>query len=247
MMEHLLNLSWVDGLLIVTSFFASFLTAAAGIGGGVLMLAVMMTFFPPAILIPIHGLVQMGSNVFRMSLMHVHIDRSIIIPFFIGSLIAAAVGSQVVVALDEKVLKLTLALFVLYLVWVPQVKRINLSHKWRFYIGGAFSTFASLFIGASGPLAAAFISRQKVNKETQVATHAAAMVVQHGLKTLVFGAIGFAYMEYALLIGLMLTAGFLGTYVGKHLLMKLPEQAFQVIYKTIITLLAVHLLYASLT
>ncbi len=242
----MLELNFVNLILILTSFCASFLTAAAGIGGGVLMLAVMMTFFPPVILIPIHGIIQMGSNVFRMSLMRAHIDKSIIIPFFIGSLIAALVGSQLVVALDEKILKLTLALFVLYLIWGPKVKRIKMSRKWRFYIGGAFSTFASLFIGASGPLATAFISRQKVKKETQVATHAAAMVVQHGLKTLVFGAIGFAFADYAVLIVLMLVSGFLGTYVGKHLLMKLPEHIFQIIYKTIITLLAVHLLYSSL-
>ena len=213
-------------------------------GWGVMLLAVMVTVFPPLVVIPVHGVVQAGSNFFRMGLMRHFIDRSIIVPFAVGSLLAALLGTQVVVALEPFYLQLLLGLFILYLVWGPKLSKVYMSHKIQFYLGGFLTTLASLFVGASGPLAAAFIGRVGLKKEAQVATHATAMVVQHGLKTLVFGFVGFAFADYALLMGLMAT-GFAGTYVGKHVLLKLPEKIFRVAYKVVITLLALRLLYMA--
>ena len=48
--------------LVATSFVASFITAAFGIGGGALLLAFMATLVPTAALIPVHGVIQLGSN-----------------------------------------------------------------------------------------------------------------------------------------------------------------------------------------
>ncbi|MBD3765767.1 MAG: sulfite exporter TauE/SafE family protein, partial [Rhodobacterales bacterium] len=45
----------VAAALLVTSVAASFITIAFGIGGGVLLLAVMASLVPPVALIPVHG------------------------------------------------------------------------------------------------------------------------------------------------------------------------------------------------
>ncbi len=49
-------------LLIVISFFTSAMTAAFGIGGGVAMLGALAGTVPPAVIVAVHGLVQLGSN-----------------------------------------------------------------------------------------------------------------------------------------------------------------------------------------
>ena len=51
-----------DILLIATSFIGSLISAALGIGGGTLMLAVIAQTLPVAAIIPVHGVVQFGSN-----------------------------------------------------------------------------------------------------------------------------------------------------------------------------------------
>ena len=53
------------GLLIVLSFFTSLITATFSLGGGTLMVAVLALVFPPAVVVPIHGAVQLGSNAGR--------------------------------------------------------------------------------------------------------------------------------------------------------------------------------------
>ncbi|MFT7144317.1 MAG: putative membrane protein YfcA [bacterium] len=99
-----------------------------------------------------------------------------------------------------------------------------------------------MFVGASGHLNSAFIGREGLRKEGQVASVAACMFCVHVLKTIVFGIVGFVFYDYALLMFLMIVTGFAGTYVGKHMLFKLPEKLFKIIYKTVITLLALRLL-----
>ncbi|MDY0191288.1 MAG: hypothetical protein RBR22_11190, partial [Desulfuromonas sp.] len=53
---------WAVLVLIVTACLTSAMTAALGVGGGVLLLAVMSMLLPAAAIIPLHGLVQLGSN-----------------------------------------------------------------------------------------------------------------------------------------------------------------------------------------
>ena len=43
--------------LIVAAFFTSMTTAIAGIGGGVMLIAMMPGFLPVAAIIPVHGVV----------------------------------------------------------------------------------------------------------------------------------------------------------------------------------------------
>lgn len=70
--------------LIVLAGFTSFLTAAMGAGGGLLLLVVMASFLPMAIVIPVHGLVQLGSNANRMLLTYRHVDSSMLLFFVAG-------------------------------------------------------------------------------------------------------------------------------------------------------------------
>ena len=56
-------------IMIIASMATSFLTAAFGIGGGAALLALLALMLPPAALIPVHSVVQFGSNVGRLLIM----------------------------------------------------------------------------------------------------------------------------------------------------------------------------------
>ncbi|MEL7486060.1 MAG: hypothetical protein AAGJ87_02465 [Pseudomonadota bacterium] len=57
------------GVVIIISFFTAALTAAFGLGGGLALLGAMSALLPPAAVIPVHGVAQMGSNLSRFSLL----------------------------------------------------------------------------------------------------------------------------------------------------------------------------------
>ncbi len=101
-------------LLIGLSFFTSLLTAAIGIGGGTLMLPFMAQVLPVKAIIPVHGVVQLGSNFGRMLVMFQSIDKSLVGWFLLGCCFGAFLGGQIVISLPADILRLALGFFILY-------------------------------------------------------------------------------------------------------------------------------------
>lgn len=107
-------------ILVGASFFTSAITAAFGIGGGLALLAIMGGVLPAASLIPVHGIVQLGSNAGRALVFRDAARADFLIPFLIGAAPGAAAGALAAGSLPDWALKLILAGFVLLLVWGPK-------------------------------------------------------------------------------------------------------------------------------
>ena len=233
-------------LLVVASFFTSATTAALGMGGGVMMLALMGLFIPVAALIPVQGLVQLGSNSGRAWVQRAHVQTALMRPFLAGSVVGAVIGGFTVVQLPDALMKVVLGLFVLFITWgkVPGLHRLS---GLAFALVSGLIAFLTMFLGATGPLmASVFAALIPDDRKALVATSAAALVVHHGLKVLVFGLAGFAFRDWLPLIGLMIATGYLGTLSGSWLLSRIPEQAFRLAFKLIITALALDMLRRGL-
>ena len=230
--------------LVALSLFTSALTAAAGIGGGLVLLGVMAAFLPPVTVIPIHGVVQLGSNAGRAVLLREHIDRRILIPFALGSIVGIAIGARLFVALPTPVLQIILGLFVLASVWLPKLRASSIPDR-GFAVVGAVGSFCTMFVGATGPFVASFITPDRLERHAVVATHASCMTLQHSLKVFAFGLLGFAFLPWLPLLAAMIGAGLVGTMLGRRLLDRLPHRLFSRIFKAVLTLLALRLLYAA--
>jgi uncharacterized membrane protein YfcA len=237
---------WSFGLLCTVSFVGSFITAAIGLGGGILVLATMAVFMNPVVLIPLHGVVQLGSNFGRAVLLHKHMLREIVPVFVLGTILGAAIGGRLVIALPIAVLQTILAVFVLYSVWAPKFQASSPGKK-TFFGVGVIGAFTTMFVGATGSLVAPFVFAASENRQQIVATHAVLMTFQHLLKLLVFGILGFSFGSYIPLLVGLLVFGFAGTYSGKLALNRLPESAFRIGLKTVLTLISAHLLYEAIT
>ena len=53
-------------VLTLLSFFTALMTSIAGAGGGTVLLASMLQFMNPSEAIPVHGVIQLSSNVARV-------------------------------------------------------------------------------------------------------------------------------------------------------------------------------------
>lgn len=232
-------------ILCGVSFFGSFVAAALGLGGGILVIATMALVLPPTALIPLHGLVQLGSNMGRAALMVRSILTSILPAFVAGSVLGAVVGAQVVVSLPTAFLQVVLALFILYATWAPKF-HAHTPTKRTFFILGSLSSFTTMFIGATGPLVAPFAAAAGKERGQVVATHATLMTIQHMLKVVAFGVLGFSFGPYLPLLVALIGFGFFGTIIGRAMLHRLPERVFRMGLKTILTLISLRLLYDAM-
>ena len=226
--------------LIAVSAATSFLTAAAGIGGGVVLLAVMAVLMPAAALIPVHGVVQIGSNAGRTLIMLRAVQTGVLLPFCAGSLAGAALGGLTVVQLPPALLKIGLAAFILYSIWGRSVAATG---HFAVALTGAFSSFLTMFFGATGSFVSAMVKTLKLGRLEHVATHSACMVAQHAIKVAAFGLLGFAYGPYLGLMAAMIASGFAGTLLGKRFLVKLDDRTFHRVLAVVLSLLALRLFF----
>lgn len=233
------------GVLVVTAFFTAALTAAFGIGGGVALLAVMASLVPVAVLIPVHGVVQLGANTGRALVQLRQVVWPLLGIFTGGALVGVLIGGQLVVTLPEILLKSFVGLFVLFTLWGPKVKGAK-GGPIALALGGVFATILTMFVGATGPFVAALLAPRLEDRRNYAGTHAAAMVMQHGLKVVTFGFLGFAFGAWVPVMVAMVAAGFLGTLLGTRLLHALPEKTFRVAFRWVLTLLALQLIVSAM-
>ena len=239
------NISLTTALLLIAlSCFTSLFTAMLGIGGGVLLLAVMATTLPVGALIPVHGLVQSGSNANRAYMTRMHIDWAMFCQFSAGACIGALIATLVVVQFPLLIIQLAVAGFILFLVWGPKPKARETSPAGR-TMAGMLTTFTSMFVGATGPLVAAFVHRSEYEKMQLTATFASCMTFQHCLKGMVFLFVGFAFTQWVALIILMIASGAVGTWLGLKVLQRVSSTHFRTAFKVVVTLLALRLLWQA--
>lgn len=231
----------ISELLILGLFstFTALVTAVAGLGGGVLLLALMAQLFPPTILIPLHGVAQLFSNANRGIIHRAELKWAYLKPFVSGSAIGAFVCVPFVVFVNPIVGGMAIGCFILLITWFPT--RLNVARLPPFFSGGLISGLGVLF-GATGPLAMAAHPKTDWTKEQIVGNHGAAMAFQHGIKVIAYLVAGVHLFAYLPHIATLFIGAWLGTFVGTRALKKFTDDRFKTLLKCVLTALALRLI-----
>ncbi len=216
----------------------SVITALAGLGGGMLLLALMAQIFPPAILIPLHGIAQCFSNASRGILFRKGIQKAYLLPFLLGSLVGAALIAPFVVFIPATVGALLLGVFVLLTTWFPNQLSAEKLPSW---LSGAVTSGLGVVFGAVGPMVMSALPKQHWSKEEITGTYGVATAFQHGFKVLAYIAVGVQLNDYLAHIVVLFVGAWVGTLIGARLLMQVSEVGFKRLLKWVLTLLGIRL------
>ncbi|MEX2453163.1 MAG: sulfite exporter TauE/SafE family protein [Rhodospirillaceae bacterium] len=229
----------------LTAAVTTFLGTVTGTAGGLLLLVIMTFFYPLVVLIPVHTVVQLGAGTSRAFLMWRYVKKTLIVPFSIGSALGALAGGQIFVTLPSSVLQGILGAFILVIMWMPRFAAGG-PERTRFGILGFVATFLGVFVSATGTFLSPFIAHASSDRRIHVSTMAMLMALSHIAKLVMFGFIGFHVGAYLPLIGVMVAGAFLGNWAGGHALDRIPEKTFRIVFRILLTLLALRLLIGSL-
>ena len=175
-------------IVSVVTFGAAILTFFSGFGLGTILTPVMMIFFPTEMAIAYTGLVHFSNNIFKFLLVGKNIDKKVLIRFGLPSVIAALIGSYLLVLIDDNIVifsyyffdkkidvilvKFLISILLIIFAIIDLIPQINNLHFDKKYlpVGGFLSGFFGGLSGNQGALRSAFLVKHGLEKSVFVAT-----------------------------------------------------------------------------
>ena len=224
------------------TFFTSVVAAVVGIGGGMMLIAILPSFLPTNALIPIHGLTQVSSNLSRAYFGYKDIEFSVVPKFLLGSILGIVFFAGILSLISLDYVPLFIGIYILLSLWSEKFNEKIKKYE-NYYIAGFFQTGLSMVVGATGPLTMTLLFKDFKNKDKVVATGALLMSITHFLKIVVFIYFGFLFFDYIGIIVCMIFGAILGSYVGTKLRNRIDGKKFAIILKIMLTFLAINLIF----
>jgi uncharacterized membrane protein YfcA len=173
-----------------------------------------------------------------------HIDWRITTAFLVGSVIAVIIAAPIYVSLSDEIIALAIAIVMLVAIWLPGISwRPKIKHPWVL-VGFLHSFISTLF--AYGAVLHAVILHTGLRRRQIVATMAASLTGMAVFKISGYAANGFDYTPYIVAIALSIGAAFAGTWIGKLVIDRISERLFRAVFRLLVTLSALRLLYAGI-
>jgi uncharacterized membrane protein YfcA len=130
-------------------------------------------------------------------------------------------------------------------IWLPSVSwRPRLRHPWTI-VGFIHSLLSTLF--AYGAVMHAVILHTGLNRRQIVGTLGGCLSGMSLFKIVGYASFGFDYSPYYHVIAAAVTVSLIGTAIGKMIVDKLSEQKFRMIFRALVTVTALRLLYVGVS
>lgn len=232
-------------LLSVAAVFTSAMTVVGGSGGGTIIIALLLQFMGPSAAIPVHGVVHLVSNSWRAWLFRRYLVWPLIWRFALLLAPGTALGLWLFQGMSAETVLILIGCFILFTLFLRQLRvfREKDLALWSFIpIGFVIGVF-TMIVGVLAPVLGVLMIRKDLTKESYVGTLGFFGVLTNLFKVVGFLFAGFSLLTYGPVILAMIPAVILGTWLGKHLLGKLSERLFMIVFKTILVVLALKLIF----
>ncbi len=235
--------AWTIPLLTIAALLTATLSGLIGMGGGILLLAIMFSFLEShGEVIPLHGAVQLVSNGTRAVVFVRDAHWPTFGRFALGAVPGACIGSFVLWRIGrlegaDPYLKMLIGVYVLVAAYLPAPRRVEQSGHWYdFPLLGLICGAAALTVGAVAPLIAPLFARRQFVKERLIATNALCQILTHLLKLPAFWVIGaLDPTRFSGLFLCMAAATIPGTLLGKRILRHVSPGLFMTLFRTALT------------
>lgn len=240
----------VDSLALTLTLFA-FLTSAlsgfAGLGGGTILIGAFFALgLTPVDAVPLFAAVQLVSNSSRTLAYLPHVHWRATGWFALAALPATVLVAPFAVLADADVVRLVLALLILASLLPMADGAAPLGVRAASLLAGGLNGALGMFVGATGLFVGRLFLRPEWRKETTIATLAVTQVLGHGLRVIASGVAGFSVFARPELLIPLCVAVVLGTWCGRRLNARLSQQRFEGVFKAILLLLSLKLVFDSM-
>jgi len=230
-------------LLSIAAFLAAAISGAAGFGGALLLLPVLIASVGTEQAVPLLTLVQLIGNLSRVGFGFKQIKWKPVSMFLIGAVPLCVAGALLFAELPKTIINRCIGAAILLFTILKLSGVLKLKPgNFLLIVGGGLVGFLSGLVGSAGPLGAVIFLTLGFPPVAYIASEATTALVMHGVKTVVYQSTLTIEPKVWLLAGLMGLAMILGTWVSKKVIERLDPKKFQLFVSVLLILMAAYMI-----
>jgi uncharacterized protein len=220
----------------------------SGFGSSVFFVPIAGLFYPFHEVLFLTGLLHVFSNSMKIWFFRRHISWDLVWKFGIPTVAFTILGAFLSNVVDEHKATIFLAVFlVLFSVIMLMWDRLRLQRDYKnILITGGISGFVAGIVGTGGAIRGLGLMAFNLEKELFVGTSAAIDMGVDLSRLWIYVANDFAVDKAIYLVPMLIVASFVGTYIGKILLVKMTPIFFRKMVLILILLIGIFLILKSI-
>jgi len=225
-----------------TILLSSFISGTFGMAGGMVLLGVILIYFPVTTGMVLFSVIQFAANGWRALLWWRYVLWSIFFPYVIGAVVAFALLRAIAFVPNKAMVYFLLGLLPFAIEALPKSARPNIEWRGMPFITGFLTTIVQFMAGVGGPFLDVFFQKSMLDRKTTLATKAVTQTFSHVLRALYFGSFGavhFIEEPWLYLVGIVVAVA--GTSLAPLVIERMTDHDFRQWTRAIIlTLSAVY-------
>ncbi len=215
-------------ILFIGAFLAAAISGAAGFGGALLLLPLLVAYVGTEQAVPLLTVAQLIGNLSRAGFGFSKIQWKSVALFLIGAIPLAILGALSFLQLPKELVTRCIGLAIIIFVGLKITRVLKLKPgKLLLVLGGGVVGFLSGLVGSAGPIGAVIFLTLGLPPVAYIASEATTALVMHGVKLIIYQQFISLDQEFWLLAILLGIAMILGTWTAKRIIEKITPENFQ--------------------
>jgi uncharacterized protein len=215
-------------VLGATILLSSFISGTFGMAGGMVLLGVILIYFPVTTGMVLFSIIQFVSNGWRALLWWRFVRWPIFIPYVAGAIAAFAMLRLIAYVPDKATVYVLLGLLPFAVEVLPARARPNIEWRGVPLITGFLTTIVQFMAGVGGPFLDVFFQKSQLDRKTTLATKAVTQTFSHVLRAFYFGSFGALHaLDEPWLYAAAIAVAIVGTSVTPLIIERMTDHGFR--------------------
>ena len=219
----------INYIFLVLALLAEIIGTIGGFGSSVFFVPIGNFYFDFHSVLGLTAIFHLSSNVSKIILFKNGIDKNLLLKIGLPSVVFVIIGGFLTQLIKSNILEIILGIFLVGLSLLFLLKKdliISPTNK-NAISGGALSGFSAGLLGTGGAIRGLTMAAFNLEKSVFIATSAFIDFLIDSTRTVVYFKNGYFHKHDLIYIPFLFAIGIIGTYIGKRILVHIPQDKFK--------------------
>ena len=219
----------INYIFLLLALFAEIVGTIGGFGSSVFFVPIGSFYFDFHSVLGLTAIFHISSNLSKIALFKKGIDMELILKIGLPSVVFVIAGGLLSAFLDTRILEIILAIFLvgLSLLFLLNKELFFTPNSKNAITGGVLSGFSAGLLGTGGAIRGLTMAAFNLEKSVFIATSAFIDFMIDFTRTIVYYRNGYIHDHDFIYVPFLLLIGLAGTYIGKRILSRIPQDKFK--------------------